>query len=199
MTWRDLCNCVSRAASPGDAVVWAACMSAMLQPRCSAPSRLCALGCWMLEPMSVRARASTTVAPRAVVVACAVARGAGNRILTHIITSAAHAHTPWHRPRPRQEVSGRVKTVRKDDLIFHLCMGLRVWSAAGAQRCRDLPLAPQTPRVAYGNHRTALGSLPARSLPHAQGDCSAVSCVAYSDSALFRSRVAGALRPRVVA
>src|SRR5215472_7177866 len=106
MTWRDLCTCGSRAASLWDAVVCAACMSAMLQTRCSAPSRRCAFGCWVLEPMSVLARAPTTVVLIAVAVACAVARGVGSRTLTHTITSAAHAHTLWHRPRPGQEVSG---------------------------------------------------------------------------------------------
>src|SRR5215831_9974602 len=166
MTWRDRCNGVSRAASPWDAVVGAAWMSAMLQTRCSAPSRLCALGCWALELMSMLARAPTTVVPRAVAVACAVARGVGSRTLTQTITSAAHAQTPWQRPRPGQEVSGMVKTVRKDAIIFHLCLGLGVGSAAGAQRCRDLPLAHPPPRLACGHHHIARGSFPPRSLRH---------------------------------
>src|SRR6516164_3119964 len=140
MTWRDRCKCVSRAASPWDAVVWAACMAAMLQTRCRAPSRRCAFGCWALEPMSVLARAPTTVVPRAVAVACAVARGVGSRTLSQTSTSAAHAQTPWQRPRPGQEVSGMVKTVRKDGIIFHLCLGLGVWSAAGTRGCRGCRL-----------------------------------------------------------
>src|SRR5262249_21089555 len=39
-------------------------------------------------------------------------------------TSAAHAQTPWQRPRPGQEVSGMVKTVRKDGRMFHMCWAL---------------------------------------------------------------------------
>src|SRR2546428_3746722 len=148
--------------------MFAAWPSAMLQTLCSAPSRLCAFCCWALAPMSVLVRTRTTVVPRAVAAACAVARGIGSRTLPHTITSAAHAHAPWHGPRLGQEVSGRVKTVSKDCIIFHLCIGLGVWSAASAQRCRGLPLAHHTPRVAYGHHRTARGPLPARSLTHVQ-------------------------------
>src|SRR5712691_3815859 len=110
--------------------------------------------------MSVLVRTPTTVVPRAVAAACAVAPGIGSRTLTHTITSAAHAHALWHGPRLGQGVSGRVKTVSKDCIIFHLCIGLGAWLAASAQRCRGLPLAHHTPRVAYGHHRTARGPLP---------------------------------------
>src|SRR2546425_4470719 len=118
MTWRGVWKGSSRAASPWCAVVFAAWTSAMLHTLCSAPSRLFAFCCWALESMSVMVRAPTTMVPRAVAAACAVARSVGSRTLTHTITIAAHAHAPWNGPRLGHDGAGMGKTVRQDGIIF---------------------------------------------------------------------------------